>query len=371
MGGWGICWSYAHIVLCVLALVSCRDNSPIGASKLLTSEAYFMARTRLECEELVHCGEFTAFERCLATSMPWHLADSKAAKLNEGAGILAFDPNAASSCLDTWQRGRCPVRAPPVCATVFRGLSPIGGLCYPSGQDACLEGVCDELCGVCVRQLPNGALCGNLGPFERCAAICDGLKCVPFPELAGDFCDTVRGSCPSHLSCQPMPEGASAGSYRCVERLTIGEPCSGSSGPPCVVGGFCDDLKSHRCVLSARLGETCAGRPCWPEPDLVCDVQSKSCKLSRLPGETCINHDDCSTWRCSAKSGVCVGPSGVGEDCSAISGIPGLKSCVHSACRGGVCVNAETNSSCSNSEECQSVQALCLDGMCRLPWCGE
>lgn len=43
----------------------------------------------------------------------------------------------------------------------------------------------------------------------------------------------------------------------CMERVTLGQPCDGKQGDPCVAGATCDRLGTKTCVPAKKTGEAC------------------------------------------------------------------------------------------------------------------
>lgn len=359
----------AKYLAILLAVAGCSSGTSVPADTITTPKDYYSWRMSLICKNMVEGSAFLSIERCLATMAPFFSGYLKAAEQQLSDGTMKFDPAAASACIANWPRGPWPVTLLRACDQVFRGFGGIGDACYPNGLGGCADGICDDLCGRCVRLLPDGQPCGAGQVSETCINLCDGKKCVHAPAVAGDICDSGNTACPNGMACVFAPGGQGGKTRRCADELPIGAACTGDSDR-CNNLAYCDDSEPRICRILAQPGDSCAERPCVHGLELFCDKATLKCKLRALPGEPCVGPDDCTTALCNIKTKTCVGPSVLGESCVDIAnfGPLGERPCVNSACLSGVCAVASPGQPCKVSSDCSGA-AICADGTCKLLGC--
>ncbi len=185
------------------------------------------------------------------------------------AGLLRFDPAAASACLSSMvERNKvCDLALTEVPATstscdkVVLGNAPAGGICENvSGVSTCAA---DTTCngGSCVAKARVG---------ESCAT----LTCVP-----GSYCDAGMG--------QPT----------CKAANPAGQACTSNS--QCVTGTFCESV-ARVCTAYSTAGQPCsATKMCDPNVSNLYCLPNNVCGGPQSDGAPCTSSNHCKSGRCS------------------------------------------------------------------------
>jgi hypothetical protein len=277
-----------------------EETQPAG----IPMDAFANLHREAICEHLVACHFMPDQAGCLsAVSTDQGVAQAVA---SAQAGILAYDPGAARTCVDTISTYTCN-----------------GDIMVPRA----LRQACD---GVFGKRLGEGEACFHASECQGIDAVCEGACtdscCQGTCKLAAAGA-AVGQPCDDMIACQ---EGAYCGSDNmggqvCTAKPGPGGSCAGTSG--CQAGFACDP-NTQTCFKQADSGMAC-------NPDLAadgcaavveyCNVDSRTCVPYPKPGEACganayatsicVPYADCDGTMCVSRpnsgqacpQGTCIG----------------------------------------------------------------
>lgn len=325
--------AYPIVVIVVVGLVGCGSSEgddllsgggsadaavDVGeagdASVPVTPEVACSELASAYCGSLTRCASFFGEIIFGGTAKCVEVARSSCAR-TLAAPDTGATPDGLVACAAAVEASSCDAtlsRETPAACRPTGGARNLGGGCLDDWQ--CASGRCQPLagvaCGVCVERIAEGAACQG-----------------------DDDCDFGL-SCPEELR-------------RCVRRGGAGESCA--TATPCKVGFSCvGAVGAAVCRPAAEAGDSCESpatqvADCDIASGIYCGAGGSCRKIGRAaPGERCgvvgATYTICvGGGRCSADSGqgVCRGPVGAGEACTATSSgapcEPGLR-CVAGTC---------------------------------------
>lgn len=213
------------------------------------------------CEYLTRCGLFPSESDCHAYFKA-RMATSTSAEAAVDAGKVDYDEDNAENCLDALRDASCSQTADldASCEHIFAGTIADGGMCAFDAE--CVSGSCavtdctDACCpGTCQPARPTPKI------GEMCNFVCvDGAYCGN-----DSICHAV------------LPSGAA-----CDDPFACGDALYCKGLTPQMTG---------TCSTLPKTGEACAGQ-CFSIGD-YCDG---TCKHVGLPGDPCMNDDQCSNY---------------------------------------------------------------------------
>ncbi len=241
-------------------------------------------------------------------------------------------------------------------------------------DSACASGFCarDSMtCAVDARPLADGEACTSNSDCasQTCSNTCY-TPCSDVDECeAGEYCDWQSQRCQPLLgdgsSCE-SDEDCESGYCNsedvCMDKPSIGEPCSGFSD--CYPFGYCDGV----CVARLRPGATCERQDACLEPYVcltgTCVLPSLRCEPAPL-GEPCTYFRFCADGGyCDPSTFSCVRQHGAGDSCSRDEECNASLYCNYNAVNGPVCaVASAVGEACGDDQPCVR-DAVCVEGMC-------
>lgn len=217
----------------------------------------------------------------------------------------------------------------------FRELQGVNaGLLNYDGLAAtrCVVSERSRACDVSPRSADCQAIFyGSPGEGEPCSFGCaPGLWCMPAsltcgvcsmpraavapaPTPVGDACESPAADAPER--CEPSAQCSELdGGWRCARRPAADEPCEPIARPACLTPLACRRAAdgSFRCQSALDVGAPCEFRECLG--GLAC--QGGRCTALAKAGEPCASADQCASIGAGCLGGVC-SPEPIGADCSA------------------------------------------------------
>lgn len=271
----------------ILAVVIACDDSGGGGGPIAIGDLHAAVRA-FTCNQAVRCGIVDDLITCdkLRISSSTTLDDPNVIAAAQ-AGLIAYDGNAATTCL-TQLTASCDRTAaardyPAACDQVFTGTVGDQGACEISQE--CIGGYC-QLTG-CTTSCCPGTCFGAMPPPPRPAL---GESCMMNTSCVDSYCDTST--------------------YTCVALAAPGSTCNGDE--QCQIGSIC---VSTSCTLLASEGDACTQPSDCRNIGDRC-ASDHTCERYALTGEMCPIGDECTPYdRCVA--GACVHGPMVGDSCAA------------------------------------------------------
>ena len=265
------------------------------------------------------------------------------------AGLLAYDRLAVECVLSGLQAGldgglACNAGNPvpnPGCGQLAWGVLPAGAVC--DDVFSCSLGFyCERAsqaspCGVCARNVPNGAGCGPTAQGAFCTeGVCNGGTCRQLVGR-GAACTLDTAVCSQPLSCHvegcQNPGGADAGCSTdadCTDGLRCGTFTSRCL-PPVSLGGDCS---LQGCAEGLACQSVDGGNVCVP-------LTAAGPCVAADAGPLCPELETCRDGGCVVEA-LLAGACGVPADCAS------------GTCVGGSCGLLPAGSACSRDTACQT-----------------
>jgi len=273
------------------------------------------------------------------------------------AGTVQYDGTKVSGCADAIRSAGCTVfsnRLSTLCPGVLTGTVDPGGACVLSGE------------------CKTGSFCRT---DQACPGTCTALR------SAGQDC-VKSDDCQDTLICSDRTK-------KCVKPSGSGDPCEGSSGPPCTTGLVCKGASGTTpgtCISPSAAFGAASGAACDPTSGTFCQ-QGLGCALIGVTAagaqfqceaptsggachvaypEACPSDQYCELPG-SSVDGTCKPLPGDGQPCA--KHVPSDPNSTDTLCAtGAVCVQGTCHTmknlgeSCSIDDECYST--ACDAGGC-------